>query len=113
MGWRLMSIPAFKYQVGGQGSAVAQPQSMVIPASTVVDTSLPQWSFLATVAPPIDAIMLTQQTYDYVTSSNGVIGLGYDTARVLCGPGVVSAAVDQPPPDYWNRPSHKPPPGAA
>jgi hypothetical protein len=108
-----MSIPAFRYQVGGQGFAVAQPQSMVIPPSTVVDTSLPQWGFLATVAPPIDAIMLTQQTYDYCTSSNGVIGLGYDTARVRVGPGVVSAALDRDVGDYWNKPQHRAPQGAA
>jgi hypothetical protein len=108
-----MSIPALKYQIGGHGWPVSQPQSMLIPPSTVVDTSLPAWSFLAAVAPPIDAIMLTQQTYDYATSSNGVIGLGYDTARVLCGPGVVSAALDRDVGDYWSKPQHKPPPGAA
>ena len=61
---RVMSIPALKYQVGGRGFAVAQPQSMVIPPSTVVDTSQAAWSWLANVAPPIDAIMLTQATYD-------------------------------------------------
>jgi hypothetical protein len=38
-----------------------------------------------------------------------VMGLYLDVNRVGCGPGVVSAAVDQGPPDYWNRPSHKPP----
>jgi hypothetical protein len=97
-----MAIPAFKYQVGGQGFAVAQPQSMVIPASTIVDTSQAQWGFLANVVPPIDAVMLTQATYDYVTSSNGVIGLGYAPGRVAVGPGVVSTAPGMP--DwYWQE----------
>jgi hypothetical protein len=49
-----MAAPNLKYMVSGAGFAVARPQSMVIPASTVVDTSLSQWAFLATVAPPID-----------------------------------------------------------
>ena len=104
-----MAIPAFKYQVSGQGFAVAQPQSMVIPPTTVVDTSLAQWGFLAGVAPPMDAVMLTQATYDYCTSSNGVIGLGYDTARVLCGPGVQSTALDRDVGDYWSKPQHQQP----
>ena len=104
-----MAIPALKYQVGGQGFAVARPQSMLIPSGTVVDTSLAQWSALSGVAPPIDAIMLTQATYDYVTSSNGAIGLGYDTARVLCGPGVISAALDRDVGDYWSKPQHQQP----
>jgi hypothetical protein len=82
---------------------------MVIPPSTVIDTSLGQWSFLATVAPPIDAIMLSQSTYDYCTSSNGVIGLGYDTARVRCGPGVQSTALDRDQGDYWSKPQHQEP----
>jgi hypothetical protein len=97
-----MAIPAFKYQVSGQGFAVARPQSMLIPSGTVVDTSLAQWSALSGVAPPIDAIMLTQATYDYCTSSNGVIGLGYAPGRVAVGPGVVSTAPGMP--DwYWQE----------
>jgi hypothetical protein len=51
-------IPALRYQVGGAGFPVAQPQSMVIPVGTIVDTSLPEWAWLANVAPPIDAIAL-------------------------------------------------------
>jgi hypothetical protein len=102
-----MAIPNLRYMVSGAGFAVAKPQSMVLAPGTVVDTSQPGWGFLAAVAPPIDAIMLSQQTYDYVTSSNGVIGLGYDTARVLCGPGVVSAALDRDIGDYWSKPQHQ------
>jgi hypothetical protein len=55
------------------------------------------------VPPPIDAIALTQVTYDWMTSSNGVIGLGYPTWRVAAGPGVVSAALDSDVGDWWSR----------
>jgi hypothetical protein len=103
-----MAIPFLKFMVTGQGWPVGNP-SRLIPAGTVVDTSLPAWAALAGMA-PIDAIMLDQQTYDWATSSNGVIGLGYDVARVIAGPGVVSAALDQSDGvDWWSKPSHKEP----
>jgi hypothetical protein len=104
-----MAIPNLKYMVGGAGWAVGRPQSMELPPGTVVDTSLAAWAALAGMV-PIDAIMLDQQTYDYATSSNGVIGLGYDVARVIAGPGVVSAALDQSDGvDWWSKPSHQEP----
>ena len=106
-----MAIPALRYQVGGAGFPVAQPQSMVIPVGTVVDTSQAEWSWMANVAPPIDCIPLTQVTYDYMTSTGGQIGLGYDVARVAWGPGVVTAALDPPTGDWWSKPSHKEPQG--
>ena len=93
-----MAIPNLKYMVAGNGVGgwpVSEPQSMVIPAGTVIDTSLGQWAFLAAVPPPVDAIALTQQTFDYMTSSNGVIGLNHDPNRVGCGPGVISTALDR------------------
>ena len=107
-----MAIPNLKFMVSGAGWPVSKPQSMIIPAGTVVDTSQAAWSALAGMA-PVDAIALDQQTYNWMTSTGGVSGLYLDVNRVGCGPGVVSAALDQGPPDYWNRPSHKPPPGAA
>jgi hypothetical protein len=100
-----MAAPNLKYMVAGQGWAVSRPQSMVLAPRTVVDTSQAQWSALAGMV-PVDAIMLDQQTYDFATSSNGVIGLYLDVNRVRCGPGVQSTALDPPTGDYWNRPSH-------
>jgi hypothetical protein len=110
-GRSVMAAPSLKFMVSGHGWPVGNP-SRLIPAGTIVDTSQPQWSALAGMM-PVDAIALDQITYDFATSSNGVMGLYLDVNRVLCGPVVQSAALDQPPPDYWNRPSHKPPPGAA
>jgi hypothetical protein len=75
---------------------------MLIPNGTVVDTSQSAWSFLAGVAPPVDAVALDQVTHDYMTSSNGVIGLNYAPGRIRVGPGVVSAAPGMP--DwYWQE----------
>jgi hypothetical protein len=107
-----MAIPNLKYQVSGAGFPVAQPISQILSAGTIVDTSQAQWAWLASVPPPVDAIALTQQTFDYMTSSNGVVGLYLDVNRVRVGFGVVSTALDQGS-DYWSRPSHKPPQGAA
>jgi hypothetical protein len=97
-----MSIPALKYMISGQGWPISQQPPRLIPPSTIVDTSQPQWAFLASVPPPVDAIALTQATHDYMTSSNGVIGLNYAPGRVRVGPGVVSAAPGMP--DwYWQE----------
>jgi hypothetical protein len=106
-----MAIPNLKFMVSGAGWAVSRPQSMIIPAGTTVDTSQPAWAALAGMVPE-NAIPLDQVTADWMVSY-GVNGLRLDPNRIICGPGVVSRALDQGPPDYWNRPSHKPPPGAA
>jgi hypothetical protein len=103
-----MAAPNLKYMVSGAGFPVSKPQSMLIPVGTVVDTSQPQWAFLAGMA-PVDAIALDQQTYNYMTSTGGVSGLYLDPNRVGCGPGVVSAAVDKDVGDYWNKPNHREP----
>jgi hypothetical protein len=58
---------------------------------------------------PVDAVALDQQTFDYMTSSNGVIGLYLDVNRVGCGPGVVSTALDRDVGDYWTKPNHREP----
>jgi hypothetical protein len=82
---------------------------MLIPPSTIVDTSLPQWSCLAGMA-PVDGIALNQITYDFMTSTNGQLyGLGFDVNRVACGPGVVSRALDRSDRDYWEKPQHREP----
>jgi hypothetical protein len=104
-----MAIPVLKYMVSGGGFAVSRPISQIIPAGTVIDTSQAAWSALADVPPPVDAVALTQATFDYMTSSNGVIGLMHDRNRVRVGPGVVSTALDKDVGDYWNKPQHRPP----
>jgi hypothetical protein len=80
---------------------------MIIPARTIVDTSLAQWAALAGMVPQ-DAIPLDQVTNDWMVSY-GVMGLYLDPNRVICGPGVVSRAVDRDVGDWWSKPGHKPP----
>jgi hypothetical protein len=58
-----------------------------LPADTVVDLSLEKWVWLGNVPPPPDAVALTQQTYDFMTS-NGQVGLSYPYWIVRPGPGV-------------------------
>jgi hypothetical protein len=99
-----LSIPNLKYQISGAGWPVGNP-SRLIPAGTIIDTSLPQWSALAGPM-PADAIALDQVTADWATSTNGQIhGLNYERGRVRCGPGVVSPALDQATSDYWEKPN--------
>jgi hypothetical protein len=97
-----MAIPALKYMISGQGWPIGKPISQELPPCTVVDTSLPQWAALATVPPPVDAIALTQVTADWMTSTNGQLGLNYDPNRVAVGPGVVSAGSKMPA-WYWTE----------
>jgi hypothetical protein len=106
-----MATPNLKFQVSGAGWPVSKPISMIIPAGTIVDTSQPAWAALAGMVPQ-DAIPLDQVTNDWMVSY-GVMGLYLDPNRVLCGPGVVSRAVDRDQGDYWNKPNHKPPPGVS
>jgi hypothetical protein len=103
-----MAAPNLKYMVSGQGWPVSKPISQILPPGTIVDTSQPQWAALAGMVPQ-DAIALDQQTYDWATSSNGVIGLYLDPNRMRCGPGVVSTALDRDQGDWWSKPQHKPP----
>jgi hypothetical protein len=72
VGW-VMAFPTLKYQIAGGGWPVNGGSLLLAPA-TIVDTSQPQWSFLASTPPPIDAIALDQTTWNFMTSSNGVIG---------------------------------------
>jgi hypothetical protein len=106
-----MATPNLRYMVSGGGWAVSVPISMLIPPSTIVDTSQPAWSALAGKA-PVDAIALDQATMDFMTSygASAVGGLGYDPNRVRAGPGVTSRALDQYGPDWWLRPNHSPGP---
>jgi len=103
-----MAAPNLKYMISGQGFPVSKPISQILPPGTIVDTSQPQWAALKGMM-PVDAIALDQITYDWATSSNGVIGLYLDVNRVACGPGVVSAALDRDQGDYWNKPQHREP----
>jgi len=96
-----MAIPNLRFQVSGAGWPVSKPQSMIIPAGTVVDTSQPAWAALAGMV-PVDAIPLDQVTADWMVSY-GVSGLYLDPNRVRVGPGVVSRALDQPA-DWWSAP---------
>jgi hypothetical protein len=52
-----------KYRVGGQGWPVG---AQLIPASTLVDTALPQWAFLADINPPMDAQPQDETTYNWM-----------------------------------------------
>jgi hypothetical protein len=102
-----MAIPNLKFMVSGAGWPVSKPQSMIIPAGTVVDTSQPAWAALAGMVPQ-DAIPRDQVTNDYMVSK-GMNGLYLDPNRVICGPGVVSAALDRDVGDYWSKPQHQEP----
>jgi hypothetical protein len=75
-----------KFAVAGAGWPVG---ATLIPASTVVDTSLAQWAFLlswplAGKPPPPDAIALDQPTYNQMVAFHG-------SHRVLYGPGITPA----------------------
>jgi hypothetical protein len=72
------------YRIGGQGFFVG---STLIPASTEIDDSQTQWAWLAGIAPPIDAIALSQETYNYMVGK-----LRYPASAVRPGPGVVPVA---------------------
>jgi hypothetical protein len=84
-----MAIPTLKYQIGNPIGWPVNGGALLIPPSTIIDTSTTAWAFLANVPPPIDAIPLDQLTYNYMTNSNGVIGCGYFYWQVKPGPGVV------------------------
>jgi hypothetical protein len=79
-----MAIPALKYAVGPQGWNAAGGHWL--DPGTLVDTSV--WLEFANVVPPMDAIPLNQQTYDWFVS-NKVVGLGYPYWRVAVVAGVV------------------------
>jgi hypothetical protein len=83
-----MALPTLRYQIGGAGWPV-NGGALLLTSGTLIDTSLPQWAFLASTPPPIDAIAQDQATWNYMTSSNGVVGLcGYPAWRVNAVPGV-------------------------
>jgi hypothetical protein len=79
-----------RYLVSGQGWEVQHPSlsRLFLPSGTLVDDNLPQWAYLVGQGPPIDAVALTQQTYDYMVS-RGVNGLGYPYWQVKVAPGII------------------------
>jgi hypothetical protein len=77
-----MAVPALKYAVGQNGWAAG---GHWLDRGTVVDTSV--WLEFANVVPPIDAVPLNQQTYNWFVSK-GVVGLGYPYERVAVVAGV-------------------------
>jgi hypothetical protein len=77
-----------RYMIGGQGWPVNNNGvAVLLPPSTIVDTSLPQWSWVGNLIPQ-DAVALDQPTMDYMVSY-GTRGLGYPYSAVKGGPGVV------------------------
>src|SRR5262249_22424834 len=82
------------FLVGGLGWAVMGGR-IELPPGTAVDLGLPRWRFLLDQdGPPIDAVPLTQYTYDFMTNNNGVIGLGYPYWAVRYGSGIIPVAGD-------------------
>jgi hypothetical protein len=73
-----------KYLVGGIGWAPNHPTNPALhflPAGTLIDDSLPQWSALVGKGPPIDAAPMDWETYFYMISWY-VEGLGYPYTQV-------------------------------
>ena len=73
-----MAAPALKYAIGQNGWA--GPNGHWLDRGTVVDTGV--CLEFAGVMPPIDAVPLNQQTYDFMT-------LSYPYWQVAVGPGIV------------------------
>ena len=59
-----------------------------IDAGTVIDWMNPRWWEFVNVPAPIDAIPLNQYTYDWMTSNNGRVGLGYFYTTIAVVDGV-------------------------
>jgi len=77
-----------KYMVSGQGWPL-NGGATLIPASTIIDTALAQWSGVP--YPPPDAIALDQATYNSMVNA-------YGYWRVLYGPGITPATSGGPSP---------------
>jgi hypothetical protein len=77
-----------RYQLWQDWPVTQSGVSFAIPASTVIDTSLQESQWLAGIGPPLGAIALDQFTWNFMTSTNGIIGLGYVPQLVRPGPGV-------------------------
>jgi hypothetical protein len=70
------------YQLDSQGWPIGQHH---IPGGTRIDTSLPEWRYLADHIPPMNAQALDQNCYD-------VMAAKYPYNRILTGPGIMRHA---------------------
>ena len=69
-----------KYQLARHGWPVGQH---LIPEGTQIDTSLPEWAFLAKRDPPPNAYALDQAAYDALA-----LAYPFSTHLILSGPGI-------------------------
>jgi hypothetical protein len=78
-------VVSIRYAVGPHGWALSYPHGW-LDAGTVIDwMERPGFCW---VPPPIDAIPLNQYTYDWMTSNNGRVGLGYFYTTIAVVDGV-------------------------